>query len=106
MLIIAYELMTTQRCSACGRYPNRAISIDALIIQDNKLLLIERALNPYKGFWALPGGHVDWNETVEEAVEREVKEETNLIVISLQLLGVYSNPKRHPNQTVAVSFFV
>lgn len=95
---------TKQRCSCCGRYPSRPLSIDALIVRNNEILLIKRAIEPYRGFWALPGGHVDWDETVKEAVIREVKEETNLDVKALKLLGVYSKPERHPNQSVAISY--
>ncbi len=93
-----------EKCPSCGKYPSRPLSIDALIIRNGKILLIKRGIEPYKDFWALPGGHVDFNETVEEAVKRETEEETNLKVVSLKLLGVYSNPKRHPNQSVAVSY--
>lgn len=93
-------------CPCCGRYPNRTVTIDALIISNNKILLIKRLVAPYKGFWALPGGHVDFGETVEDAVKREVKEETSLTVKSLKLFGVYSSPKRHPKQAVAVSYIV
>jgi len=93
-------------CPCCGRYPTRSVTIDALIVQNKKILLIKRGVTPYKDRWALPGGHVDFDETVEEAVRREVREETNLTVTSAKLLGVYSSPKRHPKQAVAVSYIV
>lgn len=92
------------KCPCCRRYPSRPLSIDAIIVRDGKLLLIKRKLEPFKGYWALPGGHVDFGETVENAVTREVKEETNLTVTKMKLHGVYSNPKRHPNQSVAISY--
>lgn len=88
----------------CGKYHNRAVSIDALVIQEGKILLVKRGFDPYKGYWALPGGHLDYDETVEDAVRREVKEETNLVVTFLSFLGVYSSPSRHPSQTVAIAF--
>lgn len=58
------------------------------------IVLIERK-NPPLGL-ALPGGFVDVGESVEEACKREMKEETNLEIELVSLLGVYSNPKRDP----------
>lgn len=94
------ELPKNQPCPHCGRWANRAVSIDAVIIKDGKVLLIQRGVEPNKGFWGTPGGHVDWDESVEDAVRREVKEETNLDVTSMKLVGVYSDPKRHPKQVI------
>jgi len=93
-------------CSHCKRYFNRALSIDALIVHEGKILLIYRLEEPYKNCWAIPGGHVDYNETVEDAVVREVKEETNLSVTKLKFFNIYSSPSRHPLQTVAVAYVV
>lgn len=93
-------------CSVCGRYDNRAVTLDALVIRDNHILLIKRAQDPDKGKWALPGGYLDHDETIEQAVIRETKEETSLTVTSLRMLGVYDDPHRHPTQNVAVSYVV
>jgi 8-oxo-dGTP diphosphatase len=54
-------------CPNCGRYACRAITVDAIIASQAGILLIKRGNEPYKGYWALPGGHVDWDETVEDA---------------------------------------
>ena len=94
------------KCPHCGEYKNRAISIDALIEKEGKILLIKRGRDPYKGFWAIPGGHVDFDETMEMAVIREVKEETGLVVSKLSPLGIYSDPDRHPKQVIAVAYKV
>jgi 8-oxo-dGTP diphosphatase len=55
----------------------------------NKILLVKRDTVPFRGYWALPGGRVEPGETVERAVEREVKEETGLDVIAAIKLGEY-----------------
>ncbi|MGB9978698.1 NUDIX domain-containing protein [Methanobacterium sp.] len=69
------------------------------------VVLIKRKYDPYKGSWALPGGFVEWGETVESAVVREVKEETGLEVDIIKLVGVYSDPKRDPRgHTVTVCY--
>jgi ADP-ribose pyrophosphatase len=63
----------------------------AVIIEfpDNKILLVKRATVVFKGYWALPGGRVDAGETVEQAVVREVKEETGLHVKTVRKIGEY-----------------
>ena len=88
------------------KYKIRATTTDALIIRNNKILLIKRKNNPSKGWWALPGGYVDFNESVEQACKREVKEETGLYAKNIRLLGVYSSPKRDPRQTVTIAYIV
>ena len=97
-------LQTSPKCPTCGEYKNRAISIDAIIEQDGKILLIKRGIDPYKGYWAIPGGHVDFDETLEKSTIREVREETGLTVTKLTLFGIYSDPGRHPRQTIAVAY--
>ena len=72
---------------------------------EGRVLLIQRANDPYEGSWALPGGFVDVGETVEEAAVREAKEETGLDVDLLRLVGVYSEPDRDPRgHNVSVAF--
>ena len=98
------KLKRNDPCLTCGRFDNRGVSIDAVLIKDTKILLIKRGSQPYKGFWGTPGGYVDWDESAEEAVKREVKEETGLEVIKTSLIGVYSNPTRHPKQTINIVY--
>ncbi len=94
------DLNVNEPCLHCGRYANRGVSIDAVIIKGDKVLLIQRGVEPHKGFWGTPGGYVEWNESTEEAVKREVVEETGLQVIVTRLVGVYSSPDRHPKQVI------
>ncbi len=81
--------------------------MDAIILVDGKLLLIQRGQDPFKGSYALPGGFVEYGERVEEAVEREVKEETGLDAEVRELVGVYSAPDRDPRgHMVSVVFYL
>ncbi len=81
-----------------GRKP--ALATDGVLIKDGKILLVKRGREPFKGRHALPGGFVEHGETVEEAVIRELKEETSLKTEVVRLLGVYSDPKRDPRGQV------
>ncbi len=70
-----------------------------------RVLLIKRGRPPFKGQWALPGGFVGLDETVEDACRRELREETGLPARKLTLVGVYSTPGRDPRgPTVSVAF--
>lgn len=71
-------------------------TVDVVVETDGGVVLVERR-NPPRG-WALPGGFVDYGETVEDAARREVREETGLEVELTALLGVYSDPARDPRQ--------
>jgi 8-oxo-dGTP diphosphatase len=94
------ELKRNEVCPHCGRFANRGVSIDAVIVRNGKVLLIQRGVEPNKGFWGTPGGYVEWDESTEQTVEREVKEETGLVVTGTKLVGVYSSPDRHPRQVI------
>jgi len=81
------------------------LTVDAVIIYENKLVLIRRRNPPFQGLFALPGGFVEVGETVEAAIIREAKEETGLDIEIIKLLGVYSEPSRDPRgHTVSVVF--
>ncbi len=80
--------------------PKYAVTADAVIVegtgQDKKVVLIRRKNPPFQGQFALPGGFVDPDETVEAACIREAKEETSLDVEIEHLIGIYSKPGRDP----------
>lgn len=84
---------------------NCAITTDCIIFKGDAVVLIRRKNPPFKGGYALPGGFVEEDETVEAACVREAKEETGLDVQNLQLVGVYSDPGRDPRgRTVSFAF--
>jgi len=93
------------RCSYPVRiYKNPLLTVDCIIEKDNQVLLISRKNYPYG--YSLPGGFVEYGESVEQAVIRETKEETGLDIVEPKLFGVYSDPKRDPrNHTVSVVFY-
>ncbi len=79
---------------------------DGIVVNDEgKVLIAKRGVEPFKGLWGIPGGKVDYDETVEQALVREVKEETGLEVQVIGHLGVYSGPDRYEygNTTQTVS---
>jgi 8-oxo-dGTP diphosphatase len=78
----------------------RPLAVDGIIIYGDRLVFIRRSNEPYKNMLALPGGFVEEDETTEQAVVREVKEETGLEAEILKLVGVYSNPHRDPRGPV------
>ena len=72
---------------------------------DVKILLVKRANEPYKDYWALPGGAMYNNETLEVAAKRELKEKTGLVNINVELSGVFDDVKRSNLQRmIGVSF--
>ncbi len=91
------------------KYPRPAVTVDIPVFRKTKddlqLLLIQRDREPFQGFWAIPGGFIDMNETLEEAATRELLEETGLQNITMEQLKAYSAPDRDSRQrTVSVAF--
>jgi len=81
------------------------LTVDGIIIKDGKILLVKRKNDPFKGKWALPGGFVEYGEKTEDAVAREVLEETGLKTTVDNTIGVYSDPNRDPRgHTITVVY--
>jgi 8-oxo-dGTP diphosphatase len=83
-------------CPACGakvkEYRNPLPTVDIIIELPEGIVLIKRRNEPFG--WAIPGGFVDYGESLESAAQRESLEETSLTVSDLRLLGCYSDPAR------------
>jgi 8-oxo-dGTP diphosphatase len=78
----------------------RPLAVDAIILYEGNVVLVRRGCQPFKGRLALPGGFVNEDESVEQAVLREAKEETGLDTEIVRLIGVYSDPGRDPRGPV------
>jgi len=86
------------------------VTVDNVVIrkmEDNKeILLIKRLNDPFKDYWALPGGFVDENEDLETAAKRELLEETSIRVFKVNQIGAYGTPGRDPrNHIVSIAYF-
>lgn len=92
------------------KYPHPAVTVDCVLFgfdgKSLRILLIERGIEPFKGSWALPGGFVRMDETVEEAAMRELYEETNVTGVYMSQLSVFSKVDRDPRERViTVAFY-
>lgn len=86
-------------------HKNPALTVDAIAIKDDQIILIKRKNPPFQGSYALPGGFVDYGETVENAVIREFNEETGLDAKIKNFIGIYSEPDRDPRgHTISIVF--
>ncbi|MEY4935266.1 MAG: hypothetical protein RIS64_1625 [Bacteroidota bacterium] len=92
-------------------YPRPSLTVDCIIFGLDetgrlKVLLIQRAKNPFKDHWALPGGFVDMDEDLEAAALRELKEETGVENIFIEQLYTFGTPGRDPRgRVVSVAYF-
>jgi 8-oxo-dGTP diphosphatase len=78
-------------CPACGftQYPDPKVAVIAFVTQGERLLLIQRAVDPAKGKWSLPGGYMDAGELPAQALQRELLEEVSLAVDVGRLLDIF-----------------
>ena len=93
------------------RYPRPALTVDAVIVAEEaavpQLLLIQRKIEPFKDYWALPGGFVNEDESLDTAAERELEEETSVSPkdVNLVQVGTFGDEDRDPRGwTVTVAY--
>jgi 8-oxo-dGTP diphosphatase len=82
----------------------RPFGCNAFVFENNKVLLIKRGEEPFKGKWSLPGGMIEMNEDAEQCIIREVFEETGLNVVPECLIRLYSNPDRDPRKVIVALY--
>ena len=91
------------------RYPRASVTADAVLFAECEgqtfVLLIQRGNEPYKGCWAFPGGFLNMDETVARCAERELEEETGIVLTGMQLVGIYSDVERDPRGRVITAAY-
>ncbi|MFO0867200.1 MAG: NUDIX hydrolase [Gemmataceae bacterium] len=89
-------------------YPMPAVTVDIAIVskdEPRRILLIRRKSDPFAGAWALPGGFIEMDETLDESARRELQEETGLTTRRLEQVGIFGDPGRDPRgRTISVAY--
>jgi 8-oxo-dGTP diphosphatase len=94
----------------CYDYPRPCVTVDVVIFTvkqgDLKVLLIRRGREPFKDRWAIPGGFVEMDETLEQGAVRELEEETGVKGVFLEQLATFGDPRRDPRgRTITVAYY-
>lgn len=97
---------TRSVCAACTwvDYANPVPSVAAFVHNAGRILLVKRGVAPGKNKWALPSGFIEQHEIPEEAVVRELREETNLRGTTSHLIGVYTEPTRRYGNVLLIGY--
>ena len=90
-------------------YPRASVTAVAVLFAEKEgqiyVLLIKRGNEPYKGYWAFPGGFLNMDETVARCAERELEEESGIVLTGMQLVGIYSDVERDPRGRVITAAY-
>ncbi len=95
-------------CESCNRviYDNPVPVVAGVIIKKNEILLVKRGINPKKGYWALPAGFIDIYESAEDALIREIKEETALQIKEYRFLATINQKGMRYNSVLIIGFLI
>lgn len=109
-ILSVYETPKEKNMTYTYKYPRPSLTIDCVVFglddEDLKVILIQRDLEPFAGKWALPGGFVMMEETLEQTAQRELKEETGIEKVYLEQLYTFGRPDRDPRErVVSVAYY-
>lgn len=88
-------------------YPRQpVVGVGAVVIKEGKVLLVKRGIPPKEGFWAVPGGSLKLGETIQEGAEREILEETGVVIRAGKILYVFDMIERDEQGKTRFHFVV
>src|SRR5579884_112466 len=100
--------MSPKKKPYCYEYPRPSVTVDMVIVTRERrprVLLIRRKHEPFEGKWAIPGGYVEMDESLEAAARRELREETGVEVAAVEQLYTFGDPGRDPRgRTISVAY--
>lgn len=92
-------------CTGCSyvHWGNYSVGVGALVVKDDKLLLVRRAQDPGKGYWTNPGGYIEQLEGIHDTIQREVLEESGIEAVVKSVVAVRDQPRNIHNVYIAFS---